>query len=109
MSVLRSPSSIPMALAKSSAPSATSMTWGASSSTLRAMLMGWRKPLTAPTAPDLSVRPHIMLASSSWTPKRLGMPLRPTDVSSGLDSTSLVAASTASRAEPPFRRISAPA
>ena len=109
VSVSRLPSSQPMTLANSSAPSPTSITWGASSSTLRATLMGWMKPFNAPTAPVLRVLPHMRDASISWTPRMLGMPPRPTDVSSGLLSTSLVAASTASRAEPPSARTLTPA
>jgi hypothetical protein len=100
----------PISAANRSAPSPTSIRcWGSRSITSRAIEIGWAYPRTAATAPAARVRPSMIDASSSTTPSRFGRPPMPTQWSSGLDSTSRTAASTASSAVPPERRISIPA
>src|SRR6266850_7996780 len=63
---------------------------------------------TLATEPARWVGPCITLASSSTSPCSLGRPPKPTESSLGSSSTTVTAATTASRVSPPFFRMSMP-
>src|SRR5882762_2292704 len=63
---------------------------------------------TLATEPARWVGPCITLASSSTSPCSLGRPPKPTESSLGSSSTTVTAATTASRVSPPFLRMSMP-
>src|SRR5260370_19198329 len=63
---------------------------------------------TLATDPARCVGPCMTLASSSTSPSSLGSPPYPTESSLGSSSTTVTAATTASRVSPPFLRMSMP-
>ena len=68
--------------------------------TARARLMGLRVRVTPATAPALRVAPSMIEASSSLRPSAVNTAPRPA-LNSGSSSSTRIAASTASRLEPP--------
>ena len=105
---LGSTCSRPAFAAKASAPGPIIMTYGDFSITARARLMGWRVRATPATAPAFRLEPSMMEASSSFLPSEVKTAPRPA-LKSGSSSRTWTAASTASRAEPPWSSTFAPA
>src|SRR6267154_1269065 len=107
-SVRRFISSKPSSTAKRRAPSPTIITWLVRSITVLARRATFLMRRTLATEPARWVGPCITLASSSTSPCSLGRPPYPTESSLGSSSTTVTAATTASRVSPPFLRMSMP-
>ncbi len=92
--------SSPTCAANASAPAPSIITFCDLSMTARASEMGWRVFWTSATAPAFIVAPSMIAASSWLVPSAANTAPRPA-LNSGLSSSSLMAVSTASTAEPP--------
>ena len=95
----------PIATAKRSAPSPTSMTWPVCNMTALATSETFLMLRTPPTEPARRDGPCIQQESSSTTPSSFGSPPRPTLVSFGSSSGPLTTRSAASSVSPPLLRM----
>jgi histidinol-phosphate aminotransferase len=98
----------PRSRANRHAPSAHNSTCSPSSSTARAMSMGWRALAMAATPPKRSRVPSMTAASASTSPSRVNTEPTPA-LNSGSSSSTRTAAMTASSADPPRASSSRPA